>query len=131
MINLQTIRETIMDHQFSSAIASFCGKTDIYTAMTLVRDAGYQGLDFPFSVYSVGYCPPLLQEDWKNWIKGVKRFGEKLGLSFVQGHAAWLHGCRQAVRPRTAPRWLLRAVRRSECVRLDLLRSWQNELHDV
>ena len=79
-----------MDHQFSSAIASFCGKTDIYTAMTLVRDAGYQGLDFPFSVYSVGYCPPLLQEDWKNWIKGIKLFGEKLGLSFVQGHAAWL-----------------------------------------
>ena len=79
-----------MDHQFSSAIASFCGKTDLFTAMALVRDAGFQGIDFPFSVYSVGYCPPLLREDWKNWIKSVRRYGESLGLSFTQGHAAWL-----------------------------------------
>ncbi len=79
-----------MDHQFSSAIASFCGKTDLFTAMALVREAGYQGLDFPFSVYSVGYCPPLLRDDWKNWIKHVLLHGEKLGLSFTQGHAAWL-----------------------------------------
>ncbi len=79
-----------MDHQFSSAVASFCGKTDLFTAMSLVRDAGYQSIDFPFSVYSVGYRPPLLQEDWKNWIKAVRQHGENIGLSFSQGHAAWL-----------------------------------------
>ncbi len=79
-----------MDHQFSSAIASFCSKTNLFSAMTLVRDAGFQGLDFPFSVYSVGYCPPMLQEDWKTWIKSVRQYGESMGLSFTQGHAAWL-----------------------------------------
>lgn len=79
-----------MEYRFSSAIASFCGKTDLYTAMTLVKEAGYDSLDFPFSVYSVGYQPPLLREDWKSWIKDVHRHATRLGLAVTQGHAAWL-----------------------------------------
>ena len=79
-----------MEYRFGSAIASFCGKTDLFTAMTLVRDAGYDCLDFPFSVYSVGYQAPLLQEDWKTWIKSVQQYAVKLGLTITQGHAPWL-----------------------------------------
>lgn len=79
-----------MEFQFSSAIASFCAGMDLGTAMALVRDAGYDGLDFPFSVYSVGYCPPLLQEDWKDWVKTVYHYSQVLGLPITQGHAAWL-----------------------------------------
>lgn len=79
-----------MEYRFSSAIASFCGKTDLFTAMTMVREAGYDSLDFPFSVYSVGYKPPLLQEDWKSWIRSVRDHAEGLGLIIHQGHAAWL-----------------------------------------
>ena len=47
-------------------------------------------MDFPFSVYSVGYKPPLLQEDWKSWIRSVRDHAEGLGLIIHQGHAAWL-----------------------------------------
>lgn len=79
-----------MEYRFSSAIASFCGKTDLFTAMRMVREAGYDSLDFPFSVYSVGYQPPMLQENWKNWIKSVRDFAQSIGLSITQGHAAWL-----------------------------------------
>ena len=79
-----------MEYRFSSAIASFCGKTDLYTAMSLVKNAGYDCLDFPFSVYSVGYQPPLLQENWKSWAKSIRRQADELGLTIPQGHAAWL-----------------------------------------
>ena len=79
-----------MDQLFSSAIASYCSKTDLFTAMTIVREAGFQGLDFPFSVYSAGYRPPLLQEDWKSWIKSVYEYARRIGLLIHQGHAPWL-----------------------------------------
>lgn len=79
-----------MEYRFSSAIASFCGKTDLFTAMKLVREAGYDSLDFPFSVYSVGYEPPLLREDWKSWVKSIRDYAQQLGLTITQGHAAWL-----------------------------------------
>lgn len=79
-----------MNYRFSSAISSFCGKTDLFKAMSLVKEAGYDGLDFPFSVYSVGYQPPLLQDNWKSWVKSVQKHAENLGLFIFQGHAAWL-----------------------------------------
>lgn len=79
-----------MEYRFSSAIASFCGKTDLFSAMTMVREAGYDCLDFPFSVYSVGYQPPLLQDNWKSWIKSVADYAQSIGLAIAQGHAAWL-----------------------------------------
>ncbi len=79
-----------MEYRFSSAIASFCGKTDLFTAIAMVKEAGYDSLDFPFSVYSVGYKPPLLQEDWKSWVIAVHRYASQLGLAITQGHAAWL-----------------------------------------
>ena len=79
-----------MEYLYSSAIASFCWKTDLESAMTLVKNAGFDSLDFPFSVYSVGYQPPLLKDDWKQWVKGVKELSERLRLPITQAHAAWL-----------------------------------------
>ena len=79
-----------MEYRFSSAVASFCEKTDIFTAMTLVRDAGFDSLDFPFGVYSIGYEPPLMQDSWKTWIKEIRQKAQDLGLEITQGHAAWL-----------------------------------------
>ena len=79
-----------MEYQFSSAIASFCGNTDLFSAMDLVKQAGYDSLDFPFSVYSVGYKPPMLGENWKSWIKTVQQYANKIGLTISQGHSAWL-----------------------------------------
>ncbi len=79
-----------MDYRFGSAIASFCGKTDLLTAMAIVKEAGYDNLDFPFSVYSVGFNPPLLQENWKSWVRSVRDYATQLDLCITQCHAAWL-----------------------------------------
>ena len=39
-------------HFISSAMASFCLETTVEDAMQTVRDAGFDSLDFPLSVYS-------------------------------------------------------------------------------
>lgn len=79
-----------MEYKYSSAIASFCWKTGLETAMGLVKNAGYDSLDFPFSVYSVGFQAPLLQDNWKSWLRSVKALSQQLELPITQGHAAWL-----------------------------------------
>ena len=79
-----------MQFRFSSAIASFCEKTDPHSAMRLVRDAGFDSVDFPFSIYSVGHRAPLMQENWRLWVKEVRQVSECLSLPITQAHAAWL-----------------------------------------
>lgn len=48
----RTERENDMYRRISSAMASFCLTMPLHDAMRLVRDAGFDGLDFPLSVYS-------------------------------------------------------------------------------
>ncbi len=79
-----------MSYTYSSAIASFCWKTGLEAAMALVKNAGYDSLDLPFSVYSVGFQPPMLREDWKSWVRSVLELSRRYGLPVTQSHAAWL-----------------------------------------
>ena len=46
-------------HFISSAMASFCLETTVEDAMQTVRDAGFDSLDFPLSVYSRPQDAPL------------------------------------------------------------------------
>lgn len=79
-----------MQYQYSSAMASFCANSTLYDAMRQVKQAGFDSLDFPFSVYSVGFDAPLLRENWRDWVKEVKQTSQALQLPITQAHAAWL-----------------------------------------
>ena len=56
-------------HFISSAMASFCLETTVEDAMQTVRDAGFDSLDFPLSVYSRPQDAPLRGDDWRTGTK--------------------------------------------------------------
>ena len=75
--------------RISSAMASFCRNMPLEAAMRMVKDAGFDGLDFPFSTYSTSSFSPMMGENWREWVREVKRISESLGLPIVQAHATW------------------------------------------
>lgn len=78
-----------MAYQISSTIASLCQNSTPEAAMTLLRRAGFDGVDFPLSHFSVEPTAPLCREDWRTWVRGLKRHADAIGLTVVQAHAMW------------------------------------------
>lgn len=78
-----------MDERYTSAMAHFCTKTTVFDAMQTIRDAGFDGLDFPISVYSRLLDSPLRKDDWRQWVQSVRDFSYEIGLPVLQAHASW------------------------------------------
>ncbi len=76
-------------HFISSAMASFCLETTVEDAMQTVRDAGFDSLDFPLSVYSRPQDAPLRGDDWRQWgARGAPHGGPDRAAHHA-GHASW------------------------------------------
>lgn len=78
-----------MYEQFSTAMASFCRDMPLEAAMRMVKETGFDGLDFPFMAYSSTPDSPMQREDWRDWVRGVKALSQELELPIVQAHATW------------------------------------------
>lgn len=78
-----------MQYQISTAMAAFCKTMPLRQAMALVKKAGFDALDFPFSVYSEGVESPMLGESWRAWVREVSAISAELHLPIVQAHAPW------------------------------------------
>lgn len=78
-----------MNYQISTAMASFCRDQSPEHAMRMVKNAGFDALDFPFSVYSNCFQAPMLREDWHSWVRGVAAISRDLDLPIIQAHAPW------------------------------------------
>ena len=74
---------------YTSAMSHFCKTTTVTAAMQTIHDAGFDGLDFPLSVYSRPLDSPLRQENWREWTQSVREHAERLGLPVLQAHASW------------------------------------------
>ncbi len=59
------------------------------SAMQMVKNAGFEAVDFPFSAYSATPDSPMMQESWRSWVKQVKELSEQLQLPIFQAHASW------------------------------------------
>jgi len=59
------------------------------SAMQMVKQAGFEALDFPFSAYSSTTDSPMMQESWRSWVRQVKELSEQLQLPIFQAHASW------------------------------------------
>ncbi len=81
-----------MNDLISSAMASFCTSMPLSEAMRLVRDAGFDSLDFPFSAYSSTPEAPLRRDDWREWVRQVHTISDDLCLPVTQAHAMWQQG---------------------------------------
>lgn len=78
-----------MQRRITCSMASFCRSMPMESAMRLLHDASFEGIDFPFSVYSADDAQPLCQENWRQWAREVRRLSEELQLPLVQAHATW------------------------------------------
>lgn len=75
--------------KISSAMAGFCQTTSVEEAMRMIREAGFDSLDFPLSVYGRPLDAPLRKDNWREWTLSVKRTADALQLPITQAHASW------------------------------------------
>ncbi len=78
-----------MSYRISSTIATLCQNSTPEEALLLLAQAGFDGVDFPLSHFSVGADAPLCKADWRAWVLNIKRHADANGLSVVQAHAMW------------------------------------------
>ena len=78
-----------MYQRITTSMASFCRNRPPEEAMRMVAEAGFEGLDFPLSVYADGYGAPLTGDNWRRWAIETAACAERLGLPVVQAHAPW------------------------------------------
>ena len=78
-----------MNYPISSAMASFCTTTSVRDAMLTIKEAGFDSLDFPISVYSRPLDSPLRKDDWREWVRSVREISDELQLPVTQAHASW------------------------------------------
>lgn len=78
-----------MQNLISSAMASFCQTMPLAQAMRLIRDAGFDALDFPLSTYAHTPDAPLFGENWRAWCREVRAISDDLRLPVIQAHAPW------------------------------------------
>lgn len=78
-----------MYRRITTSMASFCRNRPPEEAMRMVAEAGFEGLDFPLSVYADGYGAPLTGDNWRRWAIETAVCAERLRLPVVQAHAPW------------------------------------------
>lgn len=78
-----------MQYQISTAMAAFCRTMPLRQAMALIKNAGFDALDFPLSVYSDAPDGPMFRDDWRAWVREAAAASAELRLPILQAHAPW------------------------------------------
>lgn len=78
-----------MFDSISSSTASISRNMSVEASLRLLRDAGFDGVDFPLSVYSAEAGSPLRADDWRQWVRRTEAICRSLSLPVVQAHASW------------------------------------------
>lgn len=78
-----------MFYRISSSTASISRNMSVDASLRLLHEAGFDGVDFPLSVYSAEPNTPLRGEDWRQWVRSVEESCRRWQLPVVQAHASW------------------------------------------
>lgn len=81
-----------MQKQISTSIASLCRNQPLDSVLRMVKTAGFDSVDFPFSAFSNSLLSPLNQPDWRDWVRQVGELTREVGLPITQAHASWEQG---------------------------------------
>lgn len=75
---------------YSSSISGFCRRAGVFDALKEIRQAGFDAVDFPLSVYSRKADSPLCSNSWwRSWTEAVSGYAKELSLEITQAHAPW------------------------------------------
>lgn len=76
--------------RYTASISGFCRQTDVYASLSEIKQAGYDGVDFPLYVYTQTKDAALRNESWwRVWTQSVRDYADSLGLAVAQAHAPW------------------------------------------
>lgn len=79
-----------MAAQYCASISGFCRQTDVFASLSEIKQAGYDGVDFPLYVYTQTKNAALHSEKWwRVWTQSVRDYADTLGLAVLQAHAPW------------------------------------------
>lgn len=79
-----------MPVQYSASISGFCRQTDVFSSLSEIKQAGYDGVDFPLYIYTQIKNIALRNDSWwRIWTQTVRDFTDSLGLTVLQAHAPW------------------------------------------
>lgn len=79
-----------MAAQCCASISGFCRQTDVFSSLSEIKQAGYDGVDFPLYVYTQTKGTALRSESWwRAWTQSVRDYADNLGLTAMQAHAPW------------------------------------------
>lgn len=81
-----------MQTKISTSIASLCRNQPLDSVLRMVKTAGFDSVDFPFSTFSNSPLSPLNKPDWQSWVRQVKELTQELGVPVTQAHASWEQG---------------------------------------
>ncbi|MBR5231864.1 MAG: sugar phosphate isomerase/epimerase [Clostridia bacterium] len=60
-------------------------------SLKMIRECGFDGVDFSLWYFCQGEDAPLFRDDWREFIKDVRRMLYENGLTVPQAHAHWRH----------------------------------------
>lgn len=75
--------------RISTAMSSFCRGRRVEEGLYLVKQAGFDSVDFPLSTYSSGDSSPMRSANWRQWVRDVAQLSRELSLPVTQAHAPW------------------------------------------
>lgn len=78
-----------MHHPITATVSAFSRGRSPQDTLPLLCAAGFEGVDFPLSVYSSDPNAPLMQDDWLSWARRTAQTLNALHLPVVQAHAPW------------------------------------------
>lgn len=81
-----------MQKRISTSIASICRNQPLDSVLRMIKAAGFDSVDFPFSTFSNAPTSPLNLPDWQRWVRNVKELTNEIGLPVTQAHASWEQG---------------------------------------
>lgn len=62
---------------------------DMKTSLQIIKEAGFDGIDFPVWHFCLGEDAPLMRDNWREVIEETAALIRENGLSVMQAHALW------------------------------------------
>lgn len=76
--------------KLSCAISGISRAGSVFDSIKTVKDAGFDGVDFPLSTYSRQTDSALAKDAWwREWVTAVRTYLFELSLPVMQAHAPW------------------------------------------
>ena len=80
-----------MNRTTSVNLGCFLKNYNLADSLKMIRDCGFDGVDFSRWYYSQGDDAPLKKDNWREFVLEMRRLLDENGLCVPQAHAHWRH----------------------------------------